>query len=57
MTNTTNTWPDKPGVPRDPEKDGGWQEDGSYHDPCGGRWPKDNPVTKLMRAALEGKKE
>lgn len=31
--------------------DGGWQADGSYHDPRGGRWPKDNPVIKLMRAA------
>jgi hypothetical protein len=30
---------------------GGWQADGSYHDPQGGHWPKDNPVVKLMRAA------
>ncbi len=38
-------------------EDGGCQGDGSYHDACGGHWPKDNPVTKLMRAALEGKKD
>lgn len=31
--------------------DGGWQKDGGYTDTTGGYWPKDNPVTLLMRAA------
>ena len=35
----------------DLEKGGGLQEDGSYLDPYGGLWPKDNPVVKMMRAA------
>ncbi len=37
--------------------DGGWQEDGSYLDPYGSVWPKNNPVTLMMRAAEERDKE
>ena len=31
------------------EGNGGWQENGAYTDPCGGYWPKDNPVTQRMK--------
>lgn len=35
----------------DLQKGGGLQDDGGYLDPYGGYWPKDNPVSKMMRAA------
>lgn len=28
---------------------GGFQDDGAYHDPQGGHWPATNPVTKAVR--------
>ena len=39
----------------DLQKGGGLQANGSYLDPYGGLWPKDNPVSKMMRAAEAAK--